>query len=77
MTKSFDKTADCKPDSGYLLSLKRKEAGLSQKELADKAGISVETVCAYEQGKRDIMQAQYRIIKSLAGALECRPEDIA
>ena len=35
----------------------RKLSGLSQEELAKKAGISVETICAYEQRKRDISKA--------------------
>ena len=55
----------------------RKNEGLSQEELAEKAEISVETICAYEQGKRDISRAQYRIVKKLADVLSCKPEDIA
>lgn len=58
------------------LARKRKESDLSQEELAKKAKISVETVCSYEQGKRDITKAQYRIVKALADALSCRMEEI-
>ncbi len=54
----------------------RKLAGLSQEELAKKAGISVETVCAYEQRKRDISKAQYRIVHKIAKALGCIADDI-
>ena len=59
-----------------LLARKRQECHLSQEELAKKAKISVETVCAYEQGKRDIERAQYRIVKALADALECSIDEI-
>lgn len=54
----------------------RKLSGLSQEELADQAGISVETVCAYEQKKRDISKAQYRIVKKIAEVLDCNTDDI-
>ncbi len=54
----------------------RKKTELSQEELAKRAGISVETVCAYEQGKRDISKAQYRIVKKLASVLDCKADDI-
>ncbi len=54
----------------------RKLAGLSQDELAKKAGVSVETVCAYEQRKRDIGKAQYRIVKKMAKALGCIADDL-
>jgi len=54
----------------------RKLAGLSQEELAKKAGISVETICAYEQRKRDISKAQYRIVSKMAKALGCIADDI-
>ncbi len=54
----------------------RKLAGLSQEELAKKAGISVETVCAYEQRKRDIGKAQYRIVRQMARALGCIADDL-
>lgn len=59
-----------------LLAKHRKLADLSQEELAKRAGISVESICAYEQGKRDISRAQYRIVKRLANVLECNADDI-
>lgn len=54
----------------------RKMAGLSQDELAKKAGVSVETICSYEQRKRDISKAQYRIVRQIAKALGCIADDI-
>ena len=63
-------------DGETLLAKRRKMAELSQEELANKSGISVETVCAYEQGKRDISRAQYRIVKRMADVLSCKTDDI-
>ncbi len=54
----------------------RKLSDLSQEELAGKSGVSVETICAYEQRKRDISKAQYRIVQRLADVLECSASDL-
>ena len=40
-------------DAGSLISFHRRRAGLSQRELAARAGTSAAAVCLYERGDRD------------------------
>jgi transcriptional regulator with XRE-family HTH domain len=40
-------------DAGTLISSHRRRAGLSQRELAARAGTSAAAVCLYERGDRD------------------------
>lgn len=54
----------------------RLAAGLSQAQLADKAGISVRTVQGYECERRDINKAYLQIGCKLAEVLSVRPEDL-
>lgn len=63
-------------DSSSKLARMRKLKKLSQQELADRCDVSVETICAYEQKKRDISKAQYCIVRTIANVLECKTEDI-
>ena len=54
----------------------RKKAGLSQAQLAEKAGISVRVYQNYEQGVRDIEKAQLSVLLKICIALDCRMSDI-
>lgn len=54
----------------------RQAAGLSQSELADKAGISIRTLQSWEIGARDIRRASVETALRLAGALGCNINDI-
>lgn len=54
----------------------REEAGLSQSQLSEKSGVALKSIQKYEQRERDINKAQGFIIKSLAGALGCKMEDL-
>lgn len=58
------------------LQEKRKEKGLTQKELAEKAAVSLGLLQKYETGERDIKKASYENVKKLANALKCQTEDI-
>lgn len=49
----------------------RQAAGLSQRQLAEKAGISVRTLQHYENGDRDIRKAAVETVLALAEALGC------
>lgn len=49
----------------------RKRCGLTQEKLADKSGVSLNTIRAYERMGKDINKAQADIIVSLAKALKC------
>ena len=48
----------------------RLERGWTQKELADRSGVSVRMIQKYEQGDRDIMKASYETIVRLNHALQ-------
>lgn len=54
----------------------RRAAGLSQSQLANKAGIRVQVLQQYEQGVRDLSGAKLATLLKLCNALECRLADI-
>lgn len=58
------------------LQEKRKEAGLSQSQLANKAGVPVRTLQHWENGDRDLRKAAVETVLALAEALGCSLNDI-
>ncbi|MDD6071008.1 MAG: helix-turn-helix transcriptional regulator [Clostridiales bacterium] len=54
----------------------RKNAGYSQRQLAEEAGISVRQIQLFEQQKRDINKTQLETAVRLSKALGCRIEDL-
>lgn len=60
--------------SAWLRSL-RESAGLSQDQLARRAGVTVATLRKLEAGK--IANPGYFIVMALLGALDARPEDLS
>lgn len=58
------------------LKTARKQCGLTQKELADESGVSLNTIRAYERKSKDINKAHLDIIMRLVKALECEVADI-
>lgn len=54
----------------------RKKAGLSQSQLAEKAGVSVRVYQNYEQEVRDISKAQLSTLLRICNALHCKLSDI-
>ena len=58
------------------LSLKecRKNAGFTQKDLADRSGVSLRMIRAYEQGTQDLAQAEGATLLRLSQALGCPPD---
>ena len=54
----------------------RKASGLTQKELAELAGVNLRTLQQYEIGSKDINKASGRTINSLALALHCNFYDL-
>lgn len=58
------------------LQEKRKEKGLSQSQLAKKAGVKFRMLQHYEQGSKDINGAKLNTLLNLAIALECKISDI-
>lgn len=62
--------------SGERVREAREKAGLSQSQLANKAGIRVQVLQQYEQGVRDLSGAKLATLLKLCNALECRLADI-
>lgn len=54
----------------------RKKAGLSQSQLAEKAGINVRTLQHYEQGSKVLDKARIDTILKVCLALRCRVMDV-
>ncbi len=54
----------------------RKYAGLSQRELAEKAEVPLRQIQLFEQGQRDIEKTQARTLKQLSAALGCSMEEL-
>lgn len=58
------------------LKLLRKQCGLTQEALADKSGVSINTIRAYERKSKDLNKAQFDIVIRLAKALKCEVTDL-
>ena len=58
------------------LQQKRKEAGLSQSQLAAKSGVPLRTLQHYEIGDKDIRKAAVETVLALAEALGCSINEI-
>lgn len=58
------------------LKTARKHCGLTQEDLANESGVSLNTIRAYERKSKDINKAQSDIILRLARALKCNMTDL-
>ena len=58
------------------LKRQRRSAGLTQQELAEKSGVKLRMIQAYEQGYQDISKAEVQSVLKLARVLRCSPEDL-
>lgn len=54
----------------------RESKGITQKGLAEIAGIDIKTVQDFESGRKDINRAAAATVKKMAQALDCRMEDL-
>lgn len=54
----------------------RESKGLTQRELAERSGVSIRLIQFYEQRYRDINKAEGMTLYKLAKALECQMEDL-
>ena len=54
----------------------REKAGLSRKQLAEKTGINIRTIEAYEQGLKDINGAKLKTLLKLCLALGCKLDEL-
>lgn len=58
------------------LQVARQQAGLSQTQLAERAGISLSALQKYERDAKDINGAKLLTLLKLTAAMNCRLEDI-
>lgn len=54
----------------------RKRCGLTQEALANKSGVSINTIRAYERKSKDLSKAQLDIVTRLTSALKCKITDL-
>lgn len=54
----------------------RKNANLTQRELAELSGITLRNIRAFEQGQRSLEKAGYESVRRLSQVLGCRTDDI-
>lgn len=54
----------------------RRKCGLTQEELADESGVSLNTIRAYERKSKDLNKAGFEIVMKLAKALRCDVEEL-
>lgn len=67
---------DCHSNPVNNLAYYRSVAGLSQSQLAEKAGLSVRVLQNYEQGARDLKKAAAETVLRLAQAVGKTVEDL-
>lgn len=54
----------------------RQAAGMSQSQMAKKAGIKLQVYQHYEQGAKDVSRAQLSTLLKICNALGCRLSDV-
>lgn len=62
--------------AGSRLARLRTYAGLTQKILAERSGVSVRMIEQYEQGRKDIAKASAETVLRLSQALHCRMDEL-
>ena len=71
----IDETMKKKQEQSRLARL-RAYAGMTQKMLAEKSGVSVRMIASYEQGAKELSKASAETVFRLANALHCEMEDL-
>lgn len=59
-----------------MLQEMRKKRGMTQKELAEKSGVSIRMIQSYESSDRDINKASAETVYRLAITLGCRFDEV-
>ena len=70
----MDISCFCDPDTA--LAQRRRNTGMTQKELSLSSGVSVRTIQQYEQRQKDINKAQAETLLRLSRSLFCNMEDL-
>lgn len=63
-------------DAESPVSIFRKQAGMTQVQLAERAGVSLRMIRAYEQKAQDISKAEAATVLNLSRALRCDAADL-
>lgn len=71
ITKLFEVFDSLYRPEALSLKKRRKAMGLTQEELAERSGISLRMIRAYEQGTQDISKAEASTVLRLANCLGC------
>lgn len=71
-----ERAAAARDDGNSCLGVIRRRAGLSQADLADRAGVSLRSVQMYEQRRKDIRKASVTAVFAMARVLGCEIEDL-
>ena len=58
------------------LQRRRKDCGLTQRELSEKSGVNLRTIQQYERRSKDINRAAGATLRALSIALSCQIEDL-
>ena len=69
-------TATVKRGDGSRLSAMRRERGMTQQDLAEKANLRIGTLSHYEQGLLDFDHARIDTVINVCCALQCRLRDV-
>lgn len=76
INKSYDVMDEHFKQNESKLKKVRKQCGVTQEQLANESGVSINTIRAYERGSKDLNKAQFDIIMKLAKALKCEISDL-
>lgn len=76
INKSYDVMDEHFKQNESKLKKARKKCGVTQEQLANEAGVSINTIRAYERGSKDLNKAQFDIIMKLAKTLKCEISDL-
>ena len=58
------------------LQRRRKNCGITQRELSEKSGVNLRTIQQYERRSKDINRAAGATLRALSIALSCQIEDL-
>ncbi len=76
INKSYEVIDEHFKQSESKLKKVRKQCKITQEQLANESGVSINTIRAYERGSKDLNKARFDIITQLAKALKCEISDL-
>lgn len=76
INKSYEVMDEHLEQNESKLKRTRKQCGMTQEQLANESGVSINTIRAYERGSKDLNKAQFDIIMKLVKTLKCEISDL-